>query len=79
MNRVIVKSTVGSDGTLHLDLPLGLSEADREVQITIKPVAKKNALTPEEWRSWVQSMAGSWQGPFERMPQGQYEERATLS
>lgn len=37
MNRIVMTSKVGHDGTLHLSLPLGAAEADREVQITVIP------------------------------------------
>ncbi len=79
MNRMVVKSKVGSDGILHLDLQVGMEGADKEVQVTIEPVASKKAMTREEWHAWVDSMAGTWQGDFERMPQGEYEEREPLS
>jgi hypothetical protein len=79
MNRVILKSKVGRDGVLHLDLPLSLSEAEKEVQVTVEAVTPKQPMTQEEWKAWVQSMAGSWQGDFERLPQGEFEERAPLS
>ncbi len=36
MNRITVRSKVGSDGVLHLDLPLGDAAADQEVQVTIE-------------------------------------------
>ena len=39
MNRMVVSSKVGSDGILHLDLPLGADQANREVQVTVEPVA----------------------------------------
>ena len=39
MNRIVVKSRVGSDGVLHLHLPVGQAEADKEVQVTVEPVA----------------------------------------
>lgn len=77
MNRMVVKFKVGSDGILRLNLPLGIEEAEREVQVTVEPT--RPAMTQAEWRAWVQSMAGSWQGDFERMPQGEYEEREPLS
>jgi hypothetical protein len=32
-------------------------------------------MTKDEWKTWVESMAGSWQGEFERPPQGEFEER----
>ena len=78
MNRMVVKSRVGSDGVLHLALPVGVEEADKEVQITVEPMPPKKAMTQEEWEAWVDSMAGSWQGDFERPPQGEFEERDPL-
>ena len=36
-------------------------------------------MTQEEWHAWVDSMAGTWQGEFERPAQGEYEEREPLS
>lgn len=38
MNRMLIKAKVGSDGSLHLDLPLGVEEAGKEVQVTVEPV-----------------------------------------
>ncbi len=43
MERIIVKSKIGSDGILHLRLPVGASEADRDVQVTVEPVAEGDA------------------------------------
>jgi hypothetical protein len=77
MNRMVVASKVGSDGILHLNIPIGVSEADQEVRVTIEPIPKP--MTQEQWRAWVQSMAGSWQGNYERPPQGDYERREPLS
>lgn len=79
MNRIVVKSKVSSDGILHLSLPVGLAEADKEVQVTVEALAGRKQMTQEEWRTWVEAMAGSWQGDFERPPQGEYEEREPLS
>jgi hypothetical protein len=79
MNRIVVKSKVSSDGILHLSLPVGLEEADKEVRVTVEQLDAKQPMTQEEWRAWVGSMAGSWQGDFERPPQGEYEQREPLS
>ncbi len=79
MNRIVVKSKVNSDGILELSVPVGLAEADKEVQVTVEPLATRKPMTQEEWRAWVDSMAGTWQGDFERPPQGDYEEREPLS
>jgi hypothetical protein len=78
MDRIVVKSRVNGDGILNLSLPVGLAEADKEVQVTVEPLAARMPMTPEEWRAWVDSMAGTWQGDFERPPQGEYEEREPL-
>jgi hypothetical protein len=78
MNRMVVKSRVGSDGVLHLALPVGAEEANKEVQVTVEPITPKKDMTQEEWAAWVDSMAGAWQGNFERPPQGELEERDAL-
>lgn len=78
MNRMVVQSRVGSDGVLHLALPVGVEEADKEVQITVEPISPK-AMTQEEWRAFVLSTAGSVTDPtFERPPQPPLEEREPL-
>ncbi len=69
MNLVILKSKVSSDGMLRLSLPLGMSEADHEVRVTVEPVATHTATSQSEWKAWVDAMAGSCQGDFERPPQ----------
>ena len=79
MNRIVVKSKVSGDGILHLSLPVGLEQAEREVQVTVEPVAALDRSTREEWHRWVDSMAGTWQGDFERPPQGDYKARESLS
>jgi hypothetical protein len=78
MTRKVVTSTVGSDGVLHLDVPLGAPQANSQVQVTVEPILKK-PMTREQWRTWVQSMAGSiTDESFERPSQGEYEARETL-
>ena len=76
MTRIVLKSKVGANGVLQLSVPVGPDEANREVQVTIEPAP--GTMTQEEWRAWVLSMAGTWQGDFERPPQGEYEQRDEL-
>lgn len=76
MTRIVLQSRTGPDGTLRLDVPLGLEQAGSEVQVVIESVARP--LTPAEYANWVRSMAGAWQGDFERPPQGEYEHREPL-
>jgi hypothetical protein len=78
MNRIVMKSKVSSDGILHLSVPVGLEEAEKEVQVTVEPCDPKKQMTRDEWRAWVDSMAGTLQGDFERPPQGEYEQRVPL-
>jgi hypothetical protein len=73
MTRIVLQSRIDPDGTLHLDVPLGREQAGREVQVVIEPVPQR--MTQAEYATWVQSMAGAWQGDFERPPQGEYEHR----
>lgn len=78
MNRIVTIARVGGDGVLSLALPVGVQEANNEVQVTVDSVAAKSPPTREEWEAWVDEMSGSWQGEFERPPQGQFEVREPL-
>ena len=78
MNRMVVRSTVSSDGVLHLALPMGIDEANKEVQVTVES-ALPVPVSQEEWQKLILSTAGKWQGEFERPDQGEYEEREPLS
>ncbi len=78
MNRMVVKSTVSSDGILHLALPMGIEEANKEVQVTVE-AALPVPVSQEEWRKLILSTGGRWQGEFERPDKGEYEEREPLS
>ena len=78
MNRIVVKSRVGSNGVLQLTLPVGAANANQEVQITVEP-AGPPALSADEWRRRILETAGKWQGEFERPEQGDYEQREPLS
>jgi hypothetical protein len=79
MNRIVMSSKVSSDGTLRLLLPLGLAEADHEVRVIVESMAAERVTSKAEWEAWVDAISGSWQGDFERPPQADYEQRATLS
>jgi hypothetical protein len=78
MNRMILKSRVGTDGVLHVNIPIGTAEAGRQVQITIEPESVPSKSKQEYW-DFLDSTAGAWQGDFERPDQGQFEERDPLS
>ncbi len=44
MDRIIVRSKLNSDGVLHLDLPVGKADADRDVQVTVEPIEALETL-----------------------------------
>jgi hypothetical protein len=77
MNRIVVRSRVGVDGVLHVTVPVGTDDADREVRVTIEPAELADPAA-EGYSDWLRSVAGQWQGEFERPPQGTSEEREPL-
>ena len=74
MNRLTVTSRVGDDGVLHVTVPLGPAEANREVQVTIEPVVATPAGATE-YMKWLDRIAGGWQGEFVREHEGDFETR----
>jgi hypothetical protein len=77
MTRITLKSRVGADGVLRVAVPVSAADANQEVQVTIEPVGPP-PMTQEEWRAFVLSTAGKWQGELQRPDQGEYEERDPL-
>jgi len=78
MNRMIVNSRVGPDGVLHVTVSVGSANADRQVRVTIEP-ADESPAEADEYRNWLRTVAGKWQGDFERPLQGLAEQREPLS
>ena len=80
MTRMVIHSRIGADGVLHITVPMGKEDADREVQVTIDPApVGPPQMRQEEWRAFVLSTAGSITDPsFVRHEQGEYEEREEL-
>jgi hypothetical protein len=74
MSKIDFDSVVGPDGTLHLDVPVGIENANQPVRVVIEPARKP--MTQTEWREFVRSMAGSITDPtFARPPQLPLEAR----
>jgi hypothetical protein len=84
MGHVEIRSRVGADGVLTIALPLGLSEANREVRVVVEPADSSAAMSlsapkQEEWRQFVESMSGCiTDSTFERPEQGEYERRGEV-
>lgn len=78
MSNIVIDSVVGPDGTLHLDVPIGLESANQSVRVVIE--AARKPMTPSDWAAFVSLMAGSITDPtFERPPQLPVESRESLS
>jgi methionine aminopeptidase len=83
--KQVLTTRVGADGVLTLMVPLGKTDANHLVRVVVEtleegirqasPVADR-----DEWLRFIQQTAGSIDDPtFERPPQGEYEERDSLS
>lgn len=78
MSHIVIDSVIGPDGTLHLDVPIGIENANQSVRVVIEPTRKP--MTQAEWSAIVRSMAGCVSDPtFERPPQLPFESRDPLS
>ena len=76
MQTVRIRERIGSDGVLHLNVPVGVADAECEVVVVVQPGM------PER-RGWLpgffERMAEGWQGePLVRPPQGECEVREPL-
>ena len=82
MKSLLIRSRIGADGILHLDVPSGLADTDVEVTVILQPVSQP-ALGPTEGLGWssgfFESVVGSWEGePLTRECEGEYEVREKL-
>jgi hypothetical protein len=76
MAHLEFQSKIGSDGSLALNLPLGVFEANATVKVTVDSLGESNPISTSEWRQIIEETAGKWQGePLERPEQGKFEQR----
>ncbi|MFN0138184.1 MAG: hypothetical protein ACKVS9_18930 [Phycisphaerae bacterium] len=78
MKRIEFLSRLDSDGNLDLHVPIGRDDANAEVRVIITSEADvpPHRRSQEEWKKFIRSIAGTWEGPeFTRPPQGKVEER----
>ena len=78
MSNIVIESVIGPDGNLHLDVPIGIDNANQPVRVVIE--AARKLMTRVEWGAFVRSLAGSiTDSTFERPPQLPLETRESLS
>ena len=80
MTSIQLRSKVDADGVLHLSVPFGKRDADREVRVTVEPLDEASVpISADQWRRFVHEMAGCIDDPtFERHSQGNFEKREEL-
>jgi hypothetical protein len=77
MRTIPIRGKTGTDGVLHLSVPLGTPEAEFEVVVVAQPALPEAA--DGDWPpGFFEETAGAWQGELERAPQGEYEKREEL-
>ena len=65
MRSILIRSRVGADGILHLDVPSDLPETEVDVMVIVQPVSQSDPGRTEElaWSTaFFESVVGSWQG-----------------
>ena len=87
MKTLTLKSHVGEDGILRIDVPIGLQNQRLEIVLVVQalPDTAPNSSrdgdnaqtdTVETLDDFFAKTAGAWEGPaLVREPQGEYEER----
>ncbi len=85
MQTIKLKSHVGEDGVLQLQLPVGVKNTDLEVIVVFQPLKAdfkpSEAKTPEELgysREFIEVL-GSWEGELERPEQTPFQEREEVN
>ena len=78
METITLRSRVGADGLLKLQVPVKATNTDLEVVLIVQPVAV--AAETHGWPAgFFEEVAGGWQGEqLVREDQGQYEVREDL-
>lgn len=52
MQSITLRSHIGPDGILHLDVPVGVHDAEIEVTVTFLPFAPKSEVEPPQGKGW---------------------------
>ena len=83
VKSIELKTRVGQDGILRLEIPLETREAELEVLVVVQPLGgavRDEAADHDDWPSYfLEEIAGGWQGgTLVRPEQGEYEIRDEL-
>ena len=83
MKSIQLKSNVGKDGILRLQIPINIPEQEIELIIVMQPVNKQiKKQYPTVEKGWPDSfftdVVGTWSGDLVRPPQGDFEIREAM-
>jgi hypothetical protein len=83
MQSLKVVSRVGSDGILHLDVPVGMTNEELEVLVIFQPLKSTVQVDTPQSLNWLpgffEEVIGGWAGePLERGEQGEFEVRESI-
>ena len=83
MQSIKVRSRVGADRMLHLQVPVGIKDIDLEVIVVFQHIAPATEPKKPEDLGWppgfFETVIGSWEGePLVRPDQLEYEMREEL-
>lgn len=83
MQSIKVRSRVGADGMLHLQVPVGIKDIDLEVIVVFQRIAPANEPKKPEDLGWPPGFFERTFGCFQdellmRGEQGEFEEREEL-
>jgi hypothetical protein len=72
MKTLQIRTQIGQDGVLRLELPTGLTDTTLDVVVVLHQVKTEQS----EWEAFIEATAGSLaDDPIERPHQGSYEQR----
>ena len=84
MQPIKLRSQVGEDGILHLDIPSEFKGLEVNVTVTVEPIEKQTKFLEEdlsslEWHEFIEKTYGCLaDDPIVRYPQGDYPEREPI-
>ena len=81
MYTVTVRSHVGPDGVLHLDIPSQYRDTELDITIVVRPAHSdvQNGMQTKWPEGFFENVIGGWKGePLKREHGGPYEVREEL-
>ena len=72
---ISIRSHVGTDGVLRLEVPTEFSDAELDVTVLLSPAESPDATTTQWQPGFFSEVIGSWEGELTRPDQGEVDIR----